>query len=90
MARQECDCNTTVVGSIPTRGNYLFLYFHFFALAPRQKLGVETYFKPGFAMYSTHNASTNLAESGERSVLTLHPALSGIQRKADLDIYFFK
>ena len=34
---QRCDCDTAVVGAIPTRVEY----FHVFALAPKQKSGVK-------------------------------------------------
>ena len=53
--------NTTVVGSIPTRGDE---YFHFFVLTPRQNPGVEF-------CHSTRNASKSLAENGESSPSSL-------------------
>ena len=53
-------CNATVVGSLG-KGNMIYEYFHVFALARRQKRGVEF-------RHSPCNASYNSTESGERSV----------------------
>ena len=47
-----------------TEWNIIFLYFNFFALAPREKPGIE------FRL-STRNTSKIWSESGERSVLIL-------------------
>ena len=61
---QRCDCNTTVVSSIPTRGMNYFLLIRFFAPAPKQKAGVEF-------RHTTRSSKKNSPENEERSVLIL-------------------
>ena len=80
---QGCECNATVVCSIPIQGNELLFVNILISSFRHQGKMPSVEFR-----YSTRNAAKNSVESAERSILTLGSPLSCYMRYSVKLIYF--